>query len=173
MIRRPPRSTLFPYTTLFRSHRGIYPHAEGRGHDDDVVLACIDPVGDRPVHRRIIVDVDVVVDYGDVLVAHVRRRRAPDRVGRLLGLVAIALLHLDQEIDAGMHRRAPHVGYARHAGAVEHVPRGGCAHDRRAHGVLRIAAGDGAFDRAAQDRIVAMGDGGDADCRPGRGVAGG
>src|SRR3712207_7147091 len=28
MIRRPPRSTLFPYTTLFRSH--------GVGDDDDV-----------------------------------------------------------------------------------------------------------------------------------------
>src|SRR5438445_3900001 len=26
MIRRPPRSTLFPYTTLFRSHR----HTDGR-----------------------------------------------------------------------------------------------------------------------------------------------
>src|SRR2546425_5074057 len=25
MIRRPPRSTLFPYTTLFRSFRGIVP----------------------------------------------------------------------------------------------------------------------------------------------------
>src|SRR3989449_7967332 len=24
MIRRPPRSTLFPYTTLFRSHRGEF-----------------------------------------------------------------------------------------------------------------------------------------------------
>src|SRR5258708_27465803 len=24
MIRRPPRSTLFPYTTLFRSHRPLY-----------------------------------------------------------------------------------------------------------------------------------------------------
>src|SRR5258707_11599793 len=24
MIRRPPRSTLFPYTTLFRSHNGIH-----------------------------------------------------------------------------------------------------------------------------------------------------
>src|SRR4051812_49894679 len=24
MIRRPPRSTLFPYTTLFRSHRHVY-----------------------------------------------------------------------------------------------------------------------------------------------------
>src|SRR3712207_7812857 len=25
MIRRPPRSTLFPYTTLFRSHRSLLP----------------------------------------------------------------------------------------------------------------------------------------------------
>src|SRR3989441_12738267 len=31
MIRRPPRSTLFPYTTLFRSI--------GVGHDDDLVIA--------------------------------------------------------------------------------------------------------------------------------------
>src|SRR3712207_7363246 len=36
MIRRPPRSTLFPYTTLFRSHSAqIYPEAQliqqGRG----------------------------------------------------------------------------------------------------------------------------------------------
>src|SRR3712207_7985022 len=39
MIRRPPRSTLFPYTTLFRSprstcgtgyHRGVSGHASGR-----------------------------------------------------------------------------------------------------------------------------------------------
>src|SRR3712207_7816828 len=28
MIRRPPRSTLFPYTTLFRSSPGIHPEAE-------------------------------------------------------------------------------------------------------------------------------------------------
>src|SRR5258705_7981230 len=27
MIRRPPRSTLFPYTTLFRSRRGRHPDA--------------------------------------------------------------------------------------------------------------------------------------------------
>src|SRR3989449_11746923 len=32
MIRRPPRSTLFPYTTLFRSPVVLGPHvAEGRG----------------------------------------------------------------------------------------------------------------------------------------------
>src|SRR2546429_348940 len=28
MIRRPPRSTLFPYTTLFRSHQATQPEAE-------------------------------------------------------------------------------------------------------------------------------------------------
>src|SRR5438876_5088432 len=30
MIRRPPRSTLFPYTTLFRSHRGDDPQSPRR-----------------------------------------------------------------------------------------------------------------------------------------------
>src|SRR5438477_11582323 len=31
MIRRPPRSTLFPYTTLFRSRPGVGEHARGVG----------------------------------------------------------------------------------------------------------------------------------------------
>src|SRR2546422_5998611 len=31
MIRRPPRSTLFPYTTLFRSQLEFKPPARGRG----------------------------------------------------------------------------------------------------------------------------------------------
>src|SRR5258707_10715952 len=31
MIRRPPRSTLFPYTTLFRSRPGGEPGGNGRG----------------------------------------------------------------------------------------------------------------------------------------------
>src|SRR3712207_9505324 len=37
MIRRPPRSTLFPYTTLFRSPAGGGPHrADGRGAEADL-----------------------------------------------------------------------------------------------------------------------------------------
>src|SRR2546422_10736899 len=36
MIRRPPRSTLFPYTTLFRSHSA--PLAEGRPKDEMRIL---------------------------------------------------------------------------------------------------------------------------------------
>src|SRR5256886_11612627 len=31
MIRRPPRSTLFPYTTLFRSRSGLYQGGRARG----------------------------------------------------------------------------------------------------------------------------------------------
>src|SRR5947207_7792107 len=32
MIRRPPRSTLFPYTTLFRSTAGLVQYVVGRKH---------------------------------------------------------------------------------------------------------------------------------------------
>src|SRR2546430_11473241 len=31
MIRRPPRSTLFPYTTLFRSYRELWRYLRGQG----------------------------------------------------------------------------------------------------------------------------------------------
>src|SRR2546430_10612795 len=51
MIRRPPRSTLFPYTTLFRS----------------------------PAHEEIDVSVAVVVGRGHARAAHVFVRQAPDR----------------------------------------------------------------------------------------------
>src|SRR5256885_11657467 len=41
MIRRPPRSTLFPYTTLFRSHRGGRSGAVGReGKGDGTAGLC-------------------------------------------------------------------------------------------------------------------------------------
>src|SRR3712207_8141511 len=57
MIRRPPRSTLFPYTTLFRSvhrqravlqqHRG----EEDRGRDEEEGVG-----GDRPVGDLVLLD---------------------------------------------------------------------------------------------------------------------
>src|SRR3712207_7483157 len=57
MIRRPPRSTLFPYTTLFRSRRGSRPAGGGVGmswlrtavrtanDDDRAALIAYVPVG--------------------------------------------------------------------------------------------------------------------------------
>src|SRR3712207_6864439 len=55
MIRRPPRSTLFPYTTLFRSaaegrvvlaHLGLYDGVAGLGPDGPPALAR-DELGER------------------------------------------------------------------------------------------------------------------------------
>src|SRR3712207_9414943 len=37
MIRRPPRSTLFPYTTLFRSHRVAYIIDQGLAAPDEIL----------------------------------------------------------------------------------------------------------------------------------------
>src|SRR2546426_7361259 len=58
MIRRPPRSTLFPYTTLFRSTVGQvathpFPPAQGGGHHvdlEDVGPAVVVEVGDIDAH---------------------------------------------------------------------------------------------------------------------------
>src|SRR3712207_8104491 len=38
MIRRPPRSTLFPYTTLFRSDEADVP---GLGRAEDYLVVCV------------------------------------------------------------------------------------------------------------------------------------
>src|SRR5258707_4077439 len=53
MIRRPPRSTLFPYTTLFRSHlserhslsahRAAKPLKDSRSIDRSILLATLTP----------------------------------------------------------------------------------------------------------------------------------
>src|SRR3712207_387281 len=51
MIRRPPRSTLFPYTTLFRSAGAV---VDGLRHD-------------QPLLERVLVGRGDVVDVGDVV----------------------------------------------------------------------------------------------------------
>src|SRR3989442_10139918 len=48
MIRRPPRSTLFPYTTLFRSHHR--PGALGAGLERHVERAVFQAVGVERAH---------------------------------------------------------------------------------------------------------------------------
>src|SRR3712207_7736847 len=62
MIRRPPRSTLFPYTTLFRSSRAILPSAlrsitprakSNRSRTGKLTLCRIDHEVSRPSSRRL------------------------------------------------------------------------------------------------------------------------
>src|SRR2546428_11564271 len=52
MIRRPPRSTLFPYTTLFRSSD----HVVNRGHRD--IKLSVDQVGELENRVRSVGEVD-------------------------------------------------------------------------------------------------------------------
>src|SRR5256884_4884643 len=65
MIRRPPRSTLFPYTTLFRSH------AEGDLAEGDDVVFDGDRLGDAgavqegPVRGAGVLDLHAAVGEGD------------------------------------------------------------------------------------------------------------
>src|SRR3712207_8654792 len=62
MIRRPPRSTLFPYTTLFRSAVVV-------GQDPEGV-----PVAEGPVGQQAVLDVDLVEPVGDLLAGDARLR---------------------------------------------------------------------------------------------------
>src|SRR5256886_13052722 len=72
MIRRPPRSTLFPYTTLFRSEMWENPR---RGYDQIVVKAFINLIGIYPVGTCVILDTYEValVHSANPDVTHVHR----------------------------------------------------------------------------------------------------
>src|SRR2546430_11040575 len=53
MIRRPPRSTLFPYTTLFRSRRGDGPD-EHHPVEEFVLTALVQLVGAEATERLVL-----------------------------------------------------------------------------------------------------------------------
>src|SRR2546427_4397772 len=60
MIRRPPRSTLFPYTTLFRSHRSFHQRAKRyRGEHVDVAVQVLAVHRDDQIARTRIESIEV------------------------------------------------------------------------------------------------------------------
>src|SRR5687768_17796302 len=73
MIRRPPRSTLFPYTTLFRSQRPLL-HREAHAHDRTSFARFAQHL-ERPAEQ-------VFVDHAR---ADVRRAADGGSVAELLG----------------------------------------------------------------------------------------
>src|SRR2546422_11094993 len=70
MIRRPPRSTLFPYTTLFRSH--VHPHEAVRAR---VVEAAA--VASR-VRQRFAPVCEAVLDAGFQIARNVAHELGPE-----------------------------------------------------------------------------------------------
>src|SRR5690554_1194866 len=51
VTRRPPRSTLFPYTTLFRSAHDVDAHEASGDHAPQGVRACVAPAAQSRVHH--------------------------------------------------------------------------------------------------------------------------
>src|SRR3712207_9017501 len=62
MIRRPPRSTLFPYTTLFRSAQGRMP--DGSRHPTDLVVLAFHQLERNPCVRHVFAEANRRVPRG-------------------------------------------------------------------------------------------------------------
>src|SRR5256885_11199352 len=73
MIRRPPRSTLFPYTTLFRSHVGlIRPHVRHRDVEPRGGVRGALHAGVHPAEAR-------VEQIPQLIEREIRHEHLPDR----------------------------------------------------------------------------------------------
>src|SRR3712207_4448210 len=94
MIRRPPRSTLFPYTTLFRSEVLAHRRLQRGGVDADGELAAV-PGGER---QRGGDRLDRDVDGGRAVLAGDRHRRGQGGGDRLVE-DALRLLGVDPHRD--------------------------------------------------------------------------
>src|SRR5256885_12836866 len=82
MIRRPPRSTLFPYTTLFRSDRLAEAGLRERGRDPTFIDAVLDgrPAGEEVPRIESDADGDLELASGlHRLVVHVTQMTGDDR----------------------------------------------------------------------------------------------
>src|SRR3712207_9353643 len=61
MIRRPPRSTLFPYTTLFRSEEEVMEYIIGSLDDDGLLRKDLDTICDElAIYQNIDVSVEAI-----------------------------------------------------------------------------------------------------------------
>src|SRR2546422_7620914 len=78
MIRRPPRSTLFPYTTLFRSVDVVF-HA----HPGGAAIRPEDVDSGSGSRRRILVGVEIDEPNHDVRATRNRRLRSEEHTSEL------------------------------------------------------------------------------------------
>src|SRR3989475_6875305 len=125
MIRRPPRSTLFPYTTLFRSRGPIASITPSRIRIPASLISVVG-VNARPAWIRM---VDIVSEHRNGNASRHKTKRAPRRNrGARRGEFLGKLLGCRCHVDAGQLQR-----FAFHAALYGHVMSG-----MRRHFVLRV-----------------------------------
>src|SRR3712207_8328721 len=90
MIRRPPRSTLFPYTTLFRS-----PERPGHGLEGRIVAYPIAVASDQPAADlvRLLARLDALANQG----AHVAGDRKSTRLNSSHANISYAVFCLKKK----------------------------------------------------------------------------
>src|SRR2546422_6494356 len=102
MIRRPPRSTLFPYTTLFRSH-GVPEALHGLGvlHQLAQVPHVVLPAGEARGQQDVLlrIDRDVVAEA----VAAAREDRKSTRLNSSHGYISYAVFCLKKKKKHHIH----------------------------------------------------------------------
>src|SRR2546422_4687025 len=97
MIRRPPRSTLFPYTTLFRSLVYVHVHRIGVVHREELRLV---EIGGLPELLGELQDVAAVSGReGATRYSHVRSEEHTSELQSRLHLVCRLLLEKKKQAD--------------------------------------------------------------------------
>src|SRR2546429_1703299 len=96
MIRRPPRSTLFPYTTLFRSLPGMAGHAQ---HEDVGARAedAVAPAGDDDGAHLRMLEADAIERVVQLDV-HAQVDRKSTRLNSSHGYISYAVFCLKKKI---------------------------------------------------------------------------
>src|SRR2546426_9371096 len=93
MIRRPPRSTLFPYTTLFRSL--IYTTVPATGDDDTILIGG----GDNVAFGGVGNDLIIAGDGNDVIAGDNRSEEHTSELQSPCNLVCRLLLEKKKKIN--------------------------------------------------------------------------
>src|SRR3989441_6916362 len=114
MIRRPPRSTLFPYTTLFRSTSGLDPI--GCREVKDLILALARRGKTVILSSHLLADVE---DVCDRVVIYYGGRRSGEHTSELQSLAYLVFrLLLEKKktnVDAGVVAIAEYTDQTKHA----------------------------------------------------------
>src|SRR2546429_7350800 len=107
MIRRPPRSTLFPYTTLFRSVERANEFLRGKNLNDEVIEEAGKLVASRakPMDNA---DLDLYwrKDVTAAFVGYALRDRKSTRLNSSHGYISYAVFCLKKKIDSHVSTNA-------------------------------------------------------------------
>src|SRR3712207_3680288 len=143
MIRRPPRSTLLPYTTLFRSERG---HGGGTGRRNPVAIAAFGQLPTQGPPMALLLD---WTDYAAAFcttaafvpqVLRVWRTRSTGDISLRMFLALVTGL-LVGDLRPLARRAADHRRQRRHLAARRHDPvlQAALPRPSHGHGVRRLA----------------------------------